>query len=403
MLIFDRASQQLCVGLLCVLTSTANTQVAPESEVLTNASVAALVAAKLDRKLIIAKIQDSRNAFDITAPGLVALHQRQIPKALIEVMLQAAPEAAAQDIVTNQAVLHMVDGRLPHDLIITKIRASSTAFDVSTEGLVVLQQRKVPRAIIQVMMQAGSNSRPPDSGGASVVPPPSAPQPPPPNARPPMGGVPETSRGELGAGPVVGGPRAETSPLPPSRIPKEPGIYLYLPSRASAALIRLEPTVYTASRTANVLGSALTAGLSKAKIKAAVRSPRAAIQITDPQVEFYFVFEQQSAGLSASNSWFSQLSSPNEFALVQFEVKTNTREVTVGEVGALGAEVGTDDKANVPFTFERLSPGIYRVLSHQALPMGQYAFLSVAGPTGSAGGAASPNRLFDFGVVVRGR
>ncbi|MFN2317397.1 MAG: hypothetical protein ABR551_11890 [Gemmatimonadales bacterium] len=369
----------------------------PSGEVLTNASIAALVAAKLDRKLIIAKILDSPNAFDVTASGLVGLRQREIPKALIEVMLQSAAEAAAADVVTNQAVLQMVEGRLPNDLIIAKIRASSTAFDVTTEGLVVLQQRKVPRAIIQVMMEAGGSSRP---GGATealaVLPPSTAPQPPPANARPPMG----SPAGPAPApGSIASEPRSATNPLPSSRIPREAGIYMYLPSRPTAAPIRLEPTVYSASRTANMLGAALTGGISKAKIKAVVRSPRAAVQINDQHVEFYFVFEQQNPGLSASNSWFAQLTSPNEFSLVKFEVKSNTREVTVGEAGAFGAEMGTDDKANVQFTLERLSPGVYRVLTTHPLSVGQYAFLSVAGPMGSAGGAASPNRLFDFGVV----
>lgn len=383
---------------LCLLSlDVAGGQEAPAAgEVLTNASVAALVASKLDRKLIIAKIQDSRNAFDITASGLVGLHQREIPKVLIEVMLQSAAEAAAADVVTNQAVLQMVDGRLPQDLIITKIRASSTAFDVSTEGLVMLQQRKVPRAIIQVMMQAGANRGPSAPVGGEAVAA-ALPPPPPPNARPPMGNPPELARGEEVESPAV---RADTPPLPAGRIPREPGIYLHLPSRASAAPVRLEPTAYTATRTANVLGSALTSGISKAKLKAVVRSPRAGIQVADPNAEFYFVFEQQSAGLSSSNAWFAQLTSPNEFALVRLEVKSNTREVTVGEMGAFGAELGTDDRANVPFTLDRLSPGVYRVRTEHALSPGQYAFMSVAG-TGAVPGAASPNRLFDFGVGGR--
>lgn len=148
----------LLLGLaVTVWIPSAGAQAPPNAEILTNASVIQLVESKLSRNLVIAKIRESQTAFDITAAGLVALHQRKIPKAIIQAMIQASESTPTDEVLTNQSVFQMVEAKLPRDLIIGKIHGSRTAFDVSTSGLVAIQQRKIPRPIIEAMLQASSS------------------------------------------------------------------------------------------------------------------------------------------------------------------------------------------------------------------------------------------------------
>jgi len=126
---------------------------ASAAEVLTNQLVIDMVNAKLPRNIIIARIQGSRNAFDVSAEGLVFLRQREIPEPIMAAMLLAPTSTPSDEVLVNQAVIGLVDAKVPRSLIITKIRSTRTAFDVTTAGLVVLQQRKVPQAIIKVMLE----------------------------------------------------------------------------------------------------------------------------------------------------------------------------------------------------------------------------------------------------------
>ena len=170
------------ISIVCLVAVTAFAPVRPahsqstvaQDEVLTNSSVIHLVQSKLARKLIIAKIRDSRNAFDVSAAGLVSLKAREVPEEVLEVMLESAAETAAQDALSNQGVVQMLDAKLSRNLVIAKIRSATPAFDMTTKGLVDLQQRKVPRQVIEVMMTAGNSSSSLVSAPQTAGPPPPA-------------------------------------------------------------------------------------------------------------------------------------------------------------------------------------------------------------------------------------
>jgi len=125
-------------------------------EVLTNQMVIDMVNAKLPRNIIVTRIQTSRNAFDVTAAGLVFLRQREIAAPIMSAMLLATPVRPAGQLLTNDEVIAMVEARVARDLVIAKIRNTLPGFDVTTSGLVVLQQRKVPQAIIKAMIEEAS-------------------------------------------------------------------------------------------------------------------------------------------------------------------------------------------------------------------------------------------------------
>lgn len=266
-------------------------------------------------------------------------------------------QSAQQAAINNQTIIDMVRAKLPSDLIVTRIQTSPANFDLSTDALVKLSQSGVPSEVIKAMMQKSSAA--------------SAPQ----------GAV----------------PPAATDPNDPIA-PHDPGIYILYSDGRERKMTMLEPTVYSQGKTGGMFASAMTYGIAKIKLKAVVRDAHANIRISDPSAVFYFYFEEKGAGLSHAS--FGGTSTPNEFTLLKFDVKKNSRETAVMKMNAFGASSGTDDKANIPFTFVKLRPGVYKVTAKAPLAAGEYCFLSAEGGGALAPGAAQANRLFDFGVVT---
>ena len=261
--------------------------------------------------------------------------------------------------VTNQTVIDMVKAKLPADLIVTKIQTSPANFDLSTDALVKLNQSGVPSEVIKAMMEKSA------AGNTSVA--------------------------STATTPAASDPNDPNSA-------HDPGIYAFYSDGRAKKMVMLEPTVYTAGKSGGVFKSAMTYGIAKVKWKAVVRNPHANVQISDPSAVFYFYFEEKSEGLSHAS--FGGTSTPNEFTLVKFDVKGDSRETAVMKMNAFGASSGTDDKANIPFTFEKLRPGVYKVTAKAALAAGEYCFLSAQTGGAYAPGAAQASRLFDFGVVT---
>ena len=132
-----------------------------QGEVLSNASVVNMITGKVSKDLILAKIRGTKSGFDVTAAGLVRLHQSKVPQDVIIAMMAASadtklaiPSKDPVEILTNNEVIQMVMGSLPRPLIIEKIRVSKSRFDVTSEGLVSLQTSKVPDEVVKAMMAA---------------------------------------------------------------------------------------------------------------------------------------------------------------------------------------------------------------------------------------------------------
>lgn len=270
-------------------------------------------------------------------------------------------ETAAQantETLTNQTIIDMVGAKLPAEVIIAKIRASATAFDVSTAGLVALNNAGVSSAIVKEMLSVQQAPEP--SSGAP--------------------------RGLVEVSPDEG------------ELPEDPGIYMSVVEDGTRRLIQLEPTVYTQGKTGGMLVSALTSGLTKTKLKAVVRGVAATINTSDPSPKFFFVFESTEGVGPGTSPFLMGASSPNEFTLVHFDVKKRSREVVVSSASVLGSQSGTEDRAVVDFRFTKLRPGVYRVTPSAPLQAGQYCFLSATAFGASGAGAAGANKVFDFGI-----
>jgi hypothetical protein len=175
--------------------------------------------------------------------------------------------------------------------------------------------------------------------------------------------------------------------------PHEAGIYIFsADAPVGSKMAMLEPSVYSQQNMGGGLAFALTYGLAKMKMKAVIRGAHSNLRLNDTQPTFYFYFEQTRAGLSNSSLAFGGTSTPNEYTLLKFEIKGDSRETVTGKVGTLGTSTGTDDKASVPFTYTKLRPGVYKVVLSASLQPGEYGFISSVG-----GGNSSFSRVFDFG------
>jgi hypothetical protein len=268
--------------------------------------------------------------------------------------------AASAEEVTNAAVIELHQMGLGAEVILEKIKSSQCDFDVSIEGLRQLKQAGIPQNVISEMIRVTS------SGASSPA-----------------------ATGSAG-----------TNPADPSAI-HEPVIYYYEETGGPAGMVALEPTVYMQSKQGGVWKSRFTYGIAKVKSKAILNGPHARLQIQARKPTFYF--ETTSSGLASSGvPYFSAASSANEFVLVRSDVKKNSREIIVGQFNAWGsAQAGVMDEGVVPFDFEKMSPGVYRVTPREELVDGEYCFF-YGGTTPQAtygfGAPAGGGKVFDFGI-----
>lgn len=282
-------------------------------------------------------------------------------KSLLAILLLASCSfLVAQQLMNNDSVIKHVKAGLSDDLIVTTINGSPGAYDTSADAIIALKNAGASDKVIQAIVLRSA-------GGAPAQPAPST-------------------------------ATTGTDPDDPNA-PHEAGIYFYIASSKGPKMTELEPSDYSQGKTGGMFASAMTYGIAKAKTKAVLRGAHANARGSDPNAVFYFYFELQAAGLSQASSPFGGTSTPNEYTLLKFDMKSDTRETVIGKFNAYGASGGVDDKAVVPFTYEKLRPGVYKVTPKSPLVTGEYGFISTGGTVVAGPYAASTNsRVFDFGV-----
>jgi len=70
-----------------------------------------------------------------------------------------AQDGAGSEVLTNDKVITMVKAGLPPSIIVNRIHASKTNFNTDTDELIRLQQARVPREIINAMVEAWARVR----------------------------------------------------------------------------------------------------------------------------------------------------------------------------------------------------------------------------------------------------
>lgn len=279
---------------------------------------------------------------------------------------QTQPQArASREVLTNATVIELVNMGLSDATIVEKIRQSGRNFDTSVVGLRQLKAARVSDDVIREML--GAQTPAPAQSVSST-----------PNAR------------------TLSTAVAGTNPADPLT-PHEPGIYLL----DNQEMVELNPTTFSGTK-ANFLGTVLTYGIKKSKMRATVRGASANRSIAQNRPEFYFYFDPSMAapGMTMAGFLAFGATSPGEFVLVKMDRKTNTRECVIGEYGVFsGMSTGARDKDIHDFTFEKLKPGVFKVVPKADLTPGEYCFYYAGTPAGLgfAGG-----KLFDFSVGAAG-
>lgn len=266
---------------------------------------------------------------------------------------------AKLEVLTNATIIELAQLGLSEAVMLEKIRQSEGDFDTSINGLKQLKAAKVSDAIIAAMLKPKASIPAPATPTATVA-----------------------------------GKTSAPTATPDALAPREPGIYF----QQQGALIEINPTTFTGTKS-SFLGTTLTYGIKKTKMRAVVRGAAANTVIANSRPTFYFSFDPSlaSPGMAMSGFLSFGATSPGEFVLVRMERKNNSRETVLAEISAFGSSTGTRDKDIQDFSFEKIKPGVFKVTPKAPLEVGEYCFY-YAGAVGGLGMAGG--KLFDFSVTL---
>jgi hypothetical protein len=248
---------------------------------------------------------------------------------------------------TNADVLQMTKSEFQPSMIVKAIEANDTNFDVSVQALTELKSAGVNQSVIEAMLAAEAKTH-------------------------------ETARNAK--------PRNTPQPDPNDpRSPHESGIYWLAKQPPAAHMVRVEATSYP--------GQKAKPGFGSATVKAVVPASHAALRISDVSPEFWFYFDEKSAGLSQT---LSVASKPEDFSLAKMETKSKDRELVVAKATAFGKiSNGVRSGDTIAVDVQKVAAGVYKVTPVKPLAPGEYCFL----PSGGAGAFVGyGGRVYDFGI-----
>jgi hypothetical protein len=279
--------------------------------------------------------------------------------------------AAGQSALTNDAIIKMVTAGLGEDVIISMVNTQPANYTLTPDQLIALKSAGVPDRVVTAMVTKYSGTGVGALLGGKAS-----------GATPPAGTI------------STGDPNDPTAP-------HDSGIYLYAKNRNSEyTLTILEQAAYQGAKTGSIMGSALTYGIKKLKMKAVIPGQHASVHAAEAQPVFYFYFEDKAAGLGKGVFGAGAVSNPNQFALVKLEVTKSSRETIIGEFGTFGSSSGTNQKSMASFKSERVKPGLYKVIPNSTMEPGEYCFLVSQANMGAFGaGASGASQIFDFAVT----
>jgi len=272
---------------------------------------------------------------------------------LVFVFLAFCTFLAAQQALNNDAIIKMHSAGLSDNIIVSTINSQPGTYATGVNDLIALKQAGISDKVLGAMItKSNAPARPVYQGEAAQAP-------------------------------------VEIDPNDPNNA-HDPGIYMYTKGPNGMVLTMLESSVYSSGKTGGMFATALTYGIAKTKIKAVVQGAHASVSTSDSSVLFYFYFEEE-------NKSFGGATTPNEYTLLKFDQKSNSRETQTGSMNAFGTSTGTDVNAASGFTYKKIKQGIYKVTPAGQLIPGEYCFL----PAGGQAGTAAASRLFAFGITAQ--
>lgn len=246
----------------------------------------------------------------------------------------------------NQSVISLHQAGLGDPAIVAKVNSSPCGYDVSTDGLIALKKAGISDGVIATMVER--------CNGASVA---------------------------------QGANNSSADPL----VKHSPGIYLMEDWNGPAKLELICPTTGGAARTTG--NSSLLFPLKSILVIPGSDSQTRSFT-TKPTFYFYFdTADRKVSDFGVEKSLAAQ--SPNEFSLVKFRQKGNSREIENGRASAyfsINIHKGVNAKDTSAFSAEEIGDGIFRVKTASDLVPGEYAFIF--------SGESGRSRLYDFSIVA---
>jgi hypothetical protein len=254
--------------------------------------------------------------------------------------------------LTNQDIVAMVSSGISEDVILAKIRATSTAgnsamsFDTSVEGLRALKAANVPDSIVKAMID-------PTPAAPTIV--------------------------------SLGGPATLSPNLPPPEV----GVYW----KDGSNFVLLQGQAISQSKVGGRAANVFTYGIRNVHWDAFLNGPTSINRVRELRPVFYFYVPD---GASAS-----------DYVLLKLNKKGNRREFQIGTFGGwLGGTSGVERDKELPFKADHIGIRIYRVSLSSDLKPGEYAFFMGTGQqsgtigqmAGKGAGGATTGRVYDFTI-----
>lgn len=331
---------------------------ATDKETLNNQSIIALTKAKMSKDLIISKIQNAENSFDLSSNALCELKTNKVSDAVVQEMLYAAAELPEMN---NDDVVAMCGCGASKAVITDKINLSTCNFKTDTDALIALKESKVPEGIIKLIVDPSTNVR--IGKNANVI-----------------------SNSVADHDQKLAAPKS----LPGA------GIYYENFSNAPVTYEKLESTTTNQATQGSVedfLLNRVTRGISGIGSSIGVANPNANYEIVDKRPVFYFNFPNGEKDFNEVIESVSKgVVSPNEFVLMRMEQTKKGRKAEIARANLFSTETGFS-KGTVLFRFQKVSENLYKVYFDEDLPAGEYAFYYNKGSE-----QVSSVKLFDFSL-----
>ena len=261
---------------------------------------------------------------------------------------------AAAETLTNATVIQLVQAGIGNDAVIAKIKATDGKYGLGTDDLIALKTAGVPGDVIAAMIAGPAKAATATAMSLTAIDP---------------------------------------------MVPHPSGLYLI--DTPANRVNRIDPTVSNQAKTGGIFGYALTGGIASMSIKVAISGETARVMSPSGSPSFYFFFDAsnpQTANITSSWAAGSAqtVSSPSEFTLIKLMEKKGRREARVGSMNIGGAKTGVMDHDRIPFDYQMVREGVYKVTVKQPLEAGQYGFIYAL--SGGGTGGAMTARIFDFAV-----
>ncbi|KQN00880.1 hypothetical protein ASE85_09690 [Sphingobium sp. Leaf26] len=273
----------------------------------------------------------------------------------IAAMALAIASPAFAETLSVDSVITLSQAGIGDEAVIAKIKTSGTKFDLTTDEMLMLKSKGVSGPVIAAMLNNSATTAAPTMSMDS------------------------------------------SDPL----VPHPSGVYLLSSTGAGRKMQRIDPTITNQAKTGGIIGYAFTGGIASMSIKAAIQNEAARVRAQPGRPSFYFFFDESNPDTARANTAWAAgtaatVSSPAEFTLIKLMKKDGRREARVGSANIGGAKTGVMDKDRLPFDYEMVRPGVFRVTPTQELEAGEYGFIYALTPGGSSG--AMTARIFDFGI-----